>query len=120
MYIHGIRYGRTGGGNAQEVQIGQNEKIKEIQYQKAVSRPSFPESRVGALCSLTFITDANSYQIETMDQMNSNDSRQICGDKRFSVQIPNHQDLNSFLNTETIYRSGSDWIIGFKGEMEIV
>ena len=120
MYIHGIRYGRTGGGNAQDVQIDQNEKIKEIQYQKAVSRPSFPESRVGALCSLTLITDDNSYQIETMNQMNSDDSRQFCGDKRFSVQIPNNQDFNSFLNTETIYRSGHDWIIGFKGEIEIV
>ena len=115
MYIHGIRYGRTGGGNAQDVQIDQNEKIKEIQYQKAVSRSSYPESRVGALCSLTLITDDNTYQI-----IPSSQSSGQCGNKSFSVQIPNNQDLNSFLNTETIYRSGSDWIIGFKGEIEIV
>ena len=119
MYIHGKRYGRIGGGNAEDVQIGQNEKIIEIQYQKAVSRPSFDESRVGALCSLTFITDTNTYQIESLDQNNANDSRQICGDKKFLVQIPDNLDINAFLNNKTILNPVSGWIIGFEGEIEI-
>ena len=118
MYIHGVRYGRTGGGTAQDVQIDQNEKIKALQYKKSISRPSFDESRVGALCSLSFVTNGNTYQIETLDQKNADDSRQICGDTKFYVQIPDHQDINTFLNTETIQRNG--WIIGFKGEIEIV
>ena len=114
MRIHGDYYGRSDGGRAFNVEIGQGETIKEIQYRKALSS----ESQVIALCSFTIITDENIYQAEELDQMNTKKTKHLCDEKQFSVEIPNDVDINSFLNSETIYRS--DWIIGFKGEIEIV
>ena len=117
LRIHGDYYGRSDGGRAYNVEIGQGETIKEIRYRKALSRSS--ESQVTGLCSFTFVTDANIYQAEELNQINSKEYwRHICDEKQFSVEIPNDLDINSFLNSETIYKS--DWIIGFKGELEIV
>ena len=84
------------------------------------------------MCSLTIITDVNIYHVPGFEEWKAEnpDGRwAYCGggrwvSKKFSVQIPIDQDLNSFFDSEIIYgsfsRYGSNWIMGFKSQTEIV
>ena len=113
-------YGRPRGGSIRSVEIGTDEKIEELLYHKAVW---WWEE---ALCSLSIKTDANTYHVggfEEWKAKNPNGRYGYCGTKKYSVKIPKNQDFDSFLNSEIIYgdfkRYGSDWIIGFNGEVEV-
>ena len=121
MLVNGISYGRSKGGTFRSIEIGPNETIKELQYHKTAWW--WEET----MCSFTLITNANTYHVGGFEEWkaeNPNGRYGYCGTKKYSVQIPTDQDINSFFESEMIFgsytRYGSDWIIGFKSETEIV
>ena len=121
MRVNGILYGRPKGGKIRTVEIGPGETIKELQYHKTAWW--WPET----MCSLAIITDVNTYHVDGFEEwkaQNPSGRWGYCGSKKFSIQIPEDQDINSFFESEIIYgsftRYGSNWIIGFKSETEIV
>ena len=121
MYVDGILYGRSTGGTSRDIEIGPNEIITELQYHKTAWWWE------GTMCSFTLITDVNTYHVggfEEWKAINPSGRYGYCGKKKFSVQIPNGQDTNSFFESDIIYGSisgwGSNWIMGFKNEIELV
>ena len=121
LHVNGISYGRPKGGKIRSIEIGPEETITELQYHKTAWWWE------GTMCSFTLVTDVNTYHVGGFEEWkaeNPNGRYGYCGSKKFSVQIPTNQDINSFFESEIIYgrikRFGSNWIIGFKSETEIV
>ena len=117
MTIDGVEYGRFSSESARLVEIRPDEVIEEIQYNKAVWWWK------DAICSLSFITNQTTYSINWSDQwkaVNPNGRYGYCGTTKYSVRVPQGQNLNNFFNSSIIFgtneKYGPNYIIGFKNE----